>query len=55
MNFIVWYHEVCSCLWKIEKIKKIVGIQRTCRKEDGNKKFVKNKDFSAYNKSKVGV
>ena len=27
--------------------------ENACRKEDGNKKFAKNKDFN--NKSKVGV
>ena len=37
-----------SCLLKIEIIKKIVeDSENACRKEDGNKKFVKNKDFSA--------
>ena len=28
MNSIVWNHEVRSCLWKIEKIKKMVENQR---------------------------
>ena len=41
MNSIVWNHEGYSCLWKIEKIKKMVESQENSesayQKENGSK------------------